>query len=185
MKRFLMITLLLVFLVMPDQCLAKMVPVQMHDEFSLQEVLERYNQYIRNNVNDDIAYKYFVSESPLMMGRDVVLPNTITFHTAGIQDVSIYAHINNDGKVVAISIYSPISIDKMLHAKYAYRFLAAIDTRNQNEKGILEKCALAVSTGTTQFYYSETAKRCYAITHERTEDGYLTSLVASAEDNKD
>ena len=166
----------LVLSVFCSQCIAAKM-VQMHDDFSLQTVLQRYNQYVRNNVNDDSAWRYMVSESPIQLNEELY-PNTTAWMVTSLQSVSLVATLNGNGKVVNIVVYAPITHDKTENAKYAYRLLCAIDCKNRNEQLILDKCARAVAFGEPQFYYSATEKRSYYVNHNVRSDGHYTYLAA-------
>jgi hypothetical protein len=157
--------------------LATAVQVQLNDDYSLHELLVQYNQYCRNNIDDSESYKYWVSESAHQVDMPI-MENTVTYSTQGLQSVSILAAVNGNGKVSSIVVLSPISMERTQNALYAYRLLMALDPRNMDSQGVLEKVAYAVAYEKLQHYYSPTNNRHYSIMHHTTSNGNLTLIEA-------
>ncbi len=152
--------------------------VQLNDDYSLHEILAKYNQYCRNNMENQDMFNAIVRESPSMVDMNV-MDGTTAYATSGIQDVMIIAGVNGNGKVSRIVLISPSSMENTINGLYAIRLMMVLDPRGDRTT-IIDRIATAVSTKSVTFYQSPTQNRIYEFAHTITSNGgHMTIIGAS------
>jgi hypothetical protein len=152
--------------------------VQLNDDYSLHEILAKYNQYCRNNMETQDMFNAIVSESPTRVDMNI-MDGTTAYSTSGVQDVIIMAAVNGNGKVSRIVLFSPSSMENIINGLYAVRLMMVIDPRGDRDT-IVDKIATAVSTKGVTFYESPTQNRIYEFAHTVTSNGgHMTIIGAS------
>lgn len=152
--------------------------VQLNDDYSLHEILAKYNQYCRNNMENQDMFNAIVRESPSMVDMNV-MDGTTAYATSGIQDVMIIAGVNGNGKVSRIVLISPSSMENTINGLYAIRLMMVLDPRGDRTT-IIDRIATAVSTKSVTFYQSPTQNRIYEFAHTITSNGGQMTIIGAS-----
>lgn len=175
MKRILSLTVILLCLLF-NSALA-MTPVQMNDDYSLYDIIQKYNQY-GSNVDDDTT-AYMIPNS-FSKWHDTFLPDTTTYYSQNfLSGITAFVSLNGQGKVVVFAVNVDRTRDKTDCAIVASRFIHIIDGSCEY-KDVIHKCYVAMTTGERQMLYSNAAKRYYVISSNTIEDGYQCIVFSVA-----
>ena len=151
--------------------------VQMHDSYSLYDIIQKYNQY-GSSVDDDVA-QYMIPNS-FTKWNDTFLPYTTTYYSQNhLSGIIVFACLNGQGKIVAFAVNVDKTRDKADCAIVASRLIQMMDSSN-TYADVVHKCYASIATGERQMIYSNAAKRYYVATGSILESGYQCIIYAVA-----
>lgn len=154
-----------------------MEQVQMHDSYSLYDVIQKYNKY-SSSVDDDIA-QYMIPDS-FHKWDDTLVPYTTTYYSQNyLSGIVVFACLNGQGKIVAFAVSVDKTRDRADCAIITSRLIQMMDSSNKYSD-VLHKCYASIVGEENQAIYSKATKRYYVVRGNVLEGGYQCLVYAVA-----
>lgn len=132
--------------------------VQMNDNYSLHELIQRYNDYCTRT--DDNLAEFMLLGSPIRE-RESYAPYTTAYTVQNhLTNIMAVFCLNDNGKVVSFAVIMPKTRSSSDCAEVASRIIRAMNDGHGWEN-IYVGCSMALSTGKTQMVWSLVDKRYF------------------------
>lgn len=132
--------------------------VQMNDNYSLHEIVQRYNDYCKRTDNN---YAEFMLLGSLHREKTTYTPYTTAYSIQNhLSNILAIFCINDDGKVVSFGVIMPKTRSYSDCAEVGSRIIRAMNDGHSWEK-VYVGCSMALSTGQIQKIWSIADKRYF------------------------
>lgn len=148
--------------------------VQMNDNYSLHELIQRYNDYCKRY---DDNYAEFMLLGSLTRERTTYTPYTTAYSIQNhLTNILAIFCLNDNGKVVSFAVIMPKTRSSSDCAEVASRIIRAMNDGHGWEK-IYVGCSMALSTGQIQKVWSQVDKRYFVFNGESDEEYRLLAFA--------
>ena len=132
--------------------------VQMNDNYTLQELIQRYNDYCKRTDNN---LAEFMLLGALVRESESYTPYTTAYSIKNpITNILAIFCLNGNGKVVSFAVVMPKTRSTSDCAEATSRIVRAMDDGHGWEK-VYVGCSMALSTGEVQRVWNPVVKRYY------------------------
>jgi hypothetical protein len=156
--------------------------VQLDDDSTLYDLVERYND-LTKRINSDDFNGYMrerISDSFIRL-NDTLIPYTTTYYSNNIlTGTSIFASVNGNGLVSGVLIVVPNSQSSNVCAFAASRFIAILDS-SLPYRDIQATCVRSLERQDSNMIYSVKHNRGYIVNGCNTDGYYRLAIIAGAQ----
>ena len=132
--------------------------VQMNDNYSLHELIQRYNDYCKRTDSDFAEYMLL---GTLNRESETYTPYTTAYSIKNsLTNILAIFCLNGNGKVVSFAVVVPKTRSSSDCVEIASRIVRAMDDGHGWEK-VYVGCSMALSTGEVQRVWNPVVKRYY------------------------
>jgi hypothetical protein len=149
--------------------------VQMDDNHSVYEIIQKYNDYC---MRTDSNYAEYMLPTSLIKENTTYMEYTTTYSARNyLTDILVFFCINDNGKLSSFSVIIPKTRPESDCAEIASRIIRAINGGHSWED-VFVGCRKAVITGEVQVVWSPADKRCFVFNGGTEGDCYKLLAMA-------